>query len=68
MKPPPITQADYIASLWESVKAGQITWEDVRKMQAEYMPRCVPHNAPSNVKIGGVPMCQQCIEERHAKR
>jgi hypothetical protein len=62
--PPPVTQGEFIESLWRAVKAGAITWDDVRALQAQHMPRCLAHDAPANVKIGGVPMCVQCIEER----
>jgi len=58
---------DYIAGLWRSVKAGAITWQEVALLQAEHMPRCAPHDAPANVRIGGVPLCTRCIEARYAK-
>ena len=66
-KPPPVSTDDYIAGLWRSVKAGTITWQEVNLLQAEAMPRCAPHDAPANVKIGGVPLCARCIEARYAK-
>jgi hypothetical protein len=58
---------DYIANLWRSVKAGAITWQEAGEKQAANMPRCAPHDAPANVRIGGVPLCAQCIEARYAK-
>jgi hypothetical protein len=62
-----VTPEDYIANLWRSVKAGAISWQEVALLQADAMPRCEPHNAPANVKIGGVPLCTECIEARYAK-
>ena len=61
---PPVTQDEYIDALWRAVQAGAITWDDVRALQAQTMPRCEAHDQPCNVKIGGVPMCVKCIEER----
>jgi hypothetical protein len=63
----PVSQGEYIEALWRAVKAGAITWEDVRHLQAVAMPKCLAHEAPANVKIGGVPMCERCIEERRQK-
>ncbi len=58
---------DYIANLWQSVKAGAITWQEVALLQAQAMPRCAAHDRPANVKIGGVPLCAECIEAHYAK-
>jgi hypothetical protein len=66
--PPPVSQADYIESLWQAVKAGQIDWAELRALQAAHMPKCTAHNASANVKIAGVPMCAKCIEERRHAR
>lgn len=64
--PKGVPTEDYIANLWAAVKADQITWEEVAKLQAEHMPKCPAHDAPANVRIGGVPFCERCIEEgRH---
>ena len=69
MLPEKVPTEDYIEGLWKSVKAGLITWKDVGKLQAEAMPTCEAHNQPANVKIGRVPLCAQCIEERrHVQR
>lgn len=64
MQPDAVSQGEYIETLWRAVKAGALTWEDVRHLQAQTMPRCEAHDAPANIKIGGVAMCQRCIEER----
>ena len=66
-KPSPVPTEDYIAGLWQSVRAGVITWQEVARLQADHMPRCALHDKPANVKIGGVPLCAECIEARYAK-
>jgi hypothetical protein len=55
---------EYIANLWASVKAGTIDWTEVRRLQAETMPRCELHGKPANVRIGAVYLCEVCIAER----
>jgi hypothetical protein len=64
----PVPVEEYIANLWESVKAGRIDWAELRRLQAGSMPRCEPHGKPANVRIGAVYLCEVCIAERGAGR
>ena len=66
-KPLPVPIEDYINNLWRSVTRGAIDWDDVRRLQAESMPKCEPHHKPCNVKIGGVYLCEDCMRERYAR-
>ncbi len=61
--PPPVSTEDYIQGLWESVKAGQITWKALGEMQAATLPLCRSHQQPCNVRIGNKPLCVECIKE-----
>ena len=64
--PKGVPTEDYIDNLWAAVRAGQITWDDVRHIQAQAMPRCEAHDRPANVRIGKTPFCERCIEDgRH---
>lgn len=53
MKPPdPVPLDDYISALWRAVKAGAITWDDVRELQARYEATKQPVALP---KVKGRP-------------
>lgn len=59
---------EYIESLWRAVKAGAISWDDVRSLQAGSMPRCAPHGAAAVGKWDGAPVCEACVKERRDGR
>ena len=53
------------AAEW-AYKAGECGWEAVQATQADLMPRCKSHNAPTSIIIGDEPICAACITEAGA--
>lgn len=64
--PAPVPVTEYVDTLWRAVEAGALSWEDVRSLQAQTMPKCAAHDRPAAIRLHGAPLCEQCVKEgRH---
>lgn len=59
--------AGYIDALDRAQKAGAITWDESRKLQARALPQCLPHGNPG-MYDGATVVCVECLQERYTRR
>lgn len=61
-----VSRADVLSNWQQAIAAGQITWEELRQMQAAQMPPCADCGAPSVAYEDKRNLCVKCYEARHA--
>lgn len=61
-----VPRADVIAHWHKAVQAGQITWDELRALQASLMPPCTVCGGVGLIGECGYWLCQECFEVRHA--
>lgn len=51
MNPQPVPQDEYIENLWQSVREGLITWQELADLQATYLRDRQPVSVPTIQEI-----------------
>ena len=62
-----VTRAEVLDHIEQSVRAGLLTWEDVRRLQASLMPPCTVCGGAGLIGEYGYYLCADCYEVRHAR-
>lgn len=62
-----VSRAEMLDNIQQSVNAGLLTWDDVRRLQAELMPPCTVCRQPGLIGEYGYWLCADCYEARHAR-